>query len=59
MKQILKSNLEEINRMSQIVEDLLLLSRADSGEIRLNKEDIEFDRDLKRGGCSGEHFGQI
>ena len=39
-QQTLKSNLEEINRMSQIVEDLLLLSRADTGEIRLNKEDI-------------------
>jgi len=36
----LKSNLEEINRMSQIVEDLLLLSRADTGEVRLSKEDI-------------------
>jgi heavy metal sensor kinase len=39
-RQTLKSNLEEINRMSQIVEDLLLLSRADTGEIKLNKEDI-------------------
>jgi heavy metal sensor kinase len=39
-QQTLKSNLEEINRMSQIVEDLLLLSRADVGEIGLNKEDI-------------------
>jgi len=39
-QQTLKSNLEEINRMSQIVEDLLLLSRADTGEVRLNKEDI-------------------
>jgi len=38
--QILKSNLEEVNRMSQIVEDLLLLSKADSGEIRLNREDV-------------------
>jgi heavy metal sensor kinase len=39
-QQTLKSNLEEINRMSQIVEDLLLLSRADTGEVRLNIEDI-------------------
>jgi len=39
-EQTLRSNLEEINRMSQIVDDLLLLSKADSGEIRLNKEHI-------------------
>ena len=39
-QQTLKSNLEEINRMSQIVEDLLILSKTDTGEIRLNKEDI-------------------
>jgi heavy metal sensor kinase len=39
-QQTLKSNLEEINRMSQIVEDLLLLSKADIGEVRLNKEEI-------------------
>ena len=39
-QQTLKSNLEEINRMSQIVEDLLLLSKADTGQIKLNKEDI-------------------
>jgi signal transduction histidine kinase len=45
-EQILKSNLEEINRMSQIVEDLLLLSKADSGEIRLNKEDMNLNEIL-------------
>jgi len=39
-QQTLRSNLEEIDRMSQIVEDLLILSKADTGEIRLNKEDI-------------------
>jgi heavy metal sensor kinase len=36
-QQILRSNLEEINRMSQIVNDLLLLSKADSGEVKLNR----------------------
>lgn len=45
-EEILKSNLEEINRMSKIVEDLLLLSKADIGEIRLKKEDIPFVRFL-------------
>lgn len=39
-QQVLRSNLEEINRMSQIVGDLLLLSKADSGELRLNKENF-------------------
>jgi heavy metal sensor kinase len=43
-EQILESNLEEINRMSKIVEDLLLLSKADIGEIRLIKEDIDLGR---------------
>ncbi len=45
-QQTLKSNLEEINRMSQIVEDLLTLSKADTGEIRLNKEDIDLSEIL-------------
>jgi heavy metal sensor kinase len=45
-QQTLKSNLEEINRMSQIVEDLLLLSKADSGEIKLNKEEIDLTKIL-------------
>jgi len=39
-EQTLRSNLEEVNRMSQIVDDLLLLSKADTGEIPLNKESI-------------------
>jgi len=39
-QQILRSNLEEIDRMTQIVEDLLLLSRADNGEIQLAPKEI-------------------
>jgi len=38
--QTLKSNLEEINRMSHIIDDLLWLSKTDIGEIRLNCEEI-------------------
>lgn len=34
---ILTSNLEEINNMTKVVDDLLLLSRADGGEIPLKK----------------------
>lgn len=45
-EQILESNLEEIDRMTKIVEDLLLLSKADIGEIQLNKEDIPLNRFL-------------
>jgi signal transduction histidine kinase len=39
--QVLKSNLEEINRMSRIVEDLLFLSKTDTGEMRLTKEQVD------------------
>ncbi len=39
-QQILASNLEEINRMSRIVEDLLTLSRADMGELTMEREEI-------------------
>jgi heavy metal sensor kinase len=40
-QRILASNLEEINRMSHIVEDLLTLSRADMGELTMEREEIE------------------
>src|SRR4030043_2477935 len=39
-EQILRSNLEEINRMSKIVDNLLLLARTETGEIRLFKEEV-------------------
>ncbi len=46
-EQILKSNLEEINRMSQIVENLLILSRADGGDIHLKRDDLNLTEVLK------------
>ena len=43
-EQILRSNLEEINRMSKIVDDLLLLARTETGEIRLFKEEVNLSQ---------------
>jgi len=40
-QRILVSNLEEINRMSRIVDDLLTLSRADMGELTMEREEME------------------
>jgi len=40
-QRILASNLEEISRMSRIVDDLLTLSRADMGEVSMEREEIE------------------
>jgi heavy metal sensor kinase len=40
-QRILNSNLEETNRMSRIVDDLLTLSRADMGELTMKREEVE------------------
>ena len=40
---VLKSNLEEIDRMSRIVDELLFLSRADLGEIKLKMLPVQLD----------------
>jgi len=42
-REVLESNLEEIDRMSRIVDELLLLSRADLGEIQLASEPVQLD----------------
>ena len=39
-RSLLASHLEEIDRMSRIIDDLLLLSKADTGEMEFNLEDI-------------------
>lgn len=40
-KKLLLSNLEEIDRMARIIDDLLLLSKADTKDIRLRMEAID------------------
>lgn len=40
LRQVLASNLEEISRMSYLIEDLLLLSKGDLGEIPLKMEHL-------------------
>jgi len=43
---VLESNLEEINNMTKIVDDLLLLSHADNGEVPLTKSMIDLSHFL-------------
>ncbi|OPY70500.1 MAG: Sensor kinase CusS [Syntrophorhabdaceae bacterium PtaU1.Bin034] len=40
-KVLLASHLEEIDRMSTIIDDLLLLSKADTGKMQLSLEEVE------------------
>jgi len=47
LREVLESNLEEINRMTFLIEDLLLLSKSDLGEIPLKAEAIKFDDLIK------------
>ncbi len=42
-KLVLESTLEEIDRMAQIVDELLFLSRADLGEVRIEFEPVRLD----------------
>jgi two-component system, OmpR family, sensor kinase len=44
-KTILESHLEEVDQMTRIIEDLLLLSKADKGEMRMSVENMDA-RDL-------------
>ncbi len=46
-KPVLKSNLEEVNRMSEIVENLLFISRIDSGNELFRSEEININQLLK------------
>jgi two-component system OmpR family sensor kinase len=43
-KRVLTSNLEEIIRLSRLVEDLLMLARADSGRVELRHEPVDLNK---------------
>ncbi len=43
-KRALTSNLEEIVRLSRLVEDLLMLARADSGRVELRLEPVDLNK---------------
>jgi heavy metal sensor kinase len=49
-KKLLQSNLEEVDRMARIIDDLLLLSKTDTKDIKLNMESISL-RDLVADVC--------
>lgn len=42
-REVLESNLEKIDRMSRIVDELLFLSRADLGEIKVDSAPVQLD----------------
>lgn len=42
-KRVLASNLEEIVRLSRLVEDLLMLARADAGRVELRREAVDLN----------------
>ncbi len=54
-RQLLGSHLEEIDRMTKIIEDLLLLSKADAREVQLNMEEIDL-KDLVVDVCMDMKF---
>src|SRR5574341_1673917 len=64
-QRVLTSSLEEVERMSRLVEDLLLLSRADAGALRWDRGPVELDRLVEElakqaevlGRCRGVHVG--
>ena len=44
LRQVLESNLEEISRMSYLIEDLLLLSKSDLGELPLKTKPLHLEK---------------
>ena len=54
----LEDNLEEIDRMSQIVEELLFLSRTDLGEVKIAADPVQLDTIVKEAQRQAAVLGQ-
>lgn len=57
-RRVLTSALEEVERMSRLVEDLLLLSRADAGALRWESGSVELDHLVEEVAKQGEILGR-
>ena len=55
-QEVLSSNLEEINYMSRVLEDLLILSKGDEGKVSLEKEPVELGSIVEEVSRQGEIF---
>jgi two-component system OmpR family sensor kinase len=57
-QRVLTSALEEVERMARLVDDLLMLSRADAGALRWDKGPVELDRLVEEIAKQGEVLGR-
>jgi signal transduction histidine kinase len=57
-ERVLASALEEVGRMARLVDDLLMLSRADAGALRWDREPVELDRLAEEIAKQGEVLGR-
>ena len=58
-ERVLASALEEVERMARLVDDLLMLSRADAGALRWEKGPVELDRLVEDVAKQGEVLGRV
>jgi signal transduction histidine kinase len=57
-QRVLASVLEEVESMARLVDDLLLLSRADAGALRWEKQAVDLDRLVEEVAKEGEVLGR-
>ncbi len=57
-ERVLSSALEEVERMARLVDDLLMLSRADAGALRWEKGPVELDRLVEEVAKQGAVLGR-